>query len=90
MAKLPFWNHYPLDWLRDTSILSNEAKGVWSDILAYAWNEPDRGVYTRSREDFCRQLHLPPESYIPILSELKKVATVTASDVSVTLKCRRW
>lgn len=86
--KLPFWKHYPLDWLRDTGVLSNAVIGIWSHIEAYAWNEPERGVYKRLITDFCRQLRIEPEAFLPVISELKKVAEVTASDVEVTIKSR--
>lgn len=89
MAKLPFFPFYPLDWLRDTGGLSDKAKSVWIDILAYAWNEPTRGVYERSREAFCKQLRVDPADLLSILGQLTTVSVLTASDKIVTVKCRR-
>jgi len=89
MSKLPFFTFFPLDWLRDTGGLSPLAKSVWIDVLAYAWNEPERGVYERSREAFCNQLRVDQKDLISLLSELASVASVTASNEKVTLISRR-
>lgn len=58
MAKLPFFPFYPNDWIIDTRKLSPMARGVWIDILAIAWNEPERGVYERSHEMAANELTL--------------------------------
>jgi uncharacterized protein YdaU (DUF1376 family) len=89
MGKLPFIMFYQMDWLRDTGGLSPLAKAAWIDILAYAWNEPQRGVYERSREAFCSQLRIDQKDLLSVLSELTTVASVTASNEKVTVMSRR-
>lgn len=89
MSKLPYFPFYPLDWLRDTGGLSPMAKAAWIDILAYAWNEPNRGVYERSREAFCSQLRIDQGDLFSILGELATVADLTASNKIITVKSRR-
>jgi len=89
MSKLPYMQFFPSDWLRDTKVLSPEAKAVWIDILALAWNEPERGVYKRPIPAFCREHQLDGERGPSILEELKLVATVTISNHCVTVISRR-
>ncbi len=89
MPKLSFMKWFPGDWLRDTRILSAEAKGVWIDILCMAWNEPERGVYTRSKIDFCRELQILPKRYTSIIEELAKVGGVTFRNDLITVTSRR-
>jgi len=89
MSKLPFILFHPSDWLRDTGGLSPLAKAAWIDILCYAWNEPERGVFTRSREAFCSLLRIPAADFVSVISELATVASVTASNEKVTVMSRR-
>ncbi len=89
MPKLSFMKWFPGDWLRDTGLLSAEARGVWIDVLCLAWNSPERGVYHRLKDDFCRELRIPQERYQSILSELAKVGDVMIGNDSVTIKSRR-
>lgn len=87
--KLSFMKWFPSDWLRDTGRLSPEARGIWIDIICLAWNEPERGVYKRQKDEFCRELRLDPGRLIDICTDLASVATVTIRDKEVTVICRR-
>lgn len=93
MAKLPFFKFFPLDWLRDTRQLSSKARAAWIDILAIAWNEPKRGVYTRDIESMMRELGLIEQEVDNVLAELSSVATVTHRNDfltrEVTIESRR-
>src|SRR6266446_417538 len=75
MIKLPWSKWVWSDWFRDTGKLSAESKGAWIDIIGYSWNEPERGIYTRSRDQFCRELRIPQEHLLDVLSELMTVAS---------------
>lgn len=89
MPKLSFMKWFPGDWLRDTRLLSSEGKGAWIDVLCIAWNEPERGVYHRVKDDFCRELQIPNDRYEIVLRELAKVGDVMIGNDSVTVKSRR-
>jgi len=89
VPKLSFMKWFPGDWLRDTRLLSSEGKGAWIDVLCIAWNEPERGVYHRVKDDFCRELQIPIDRYEIVLRELAKVGDVMIGNDSVTVKSRR-
>ena len=75
--KLPFFQFYPMDWLRDTRSLSPETKGAWIDILAIAWNELERGIYKRWPDMMMRELGILERDQLEkILAELDGVATI--------------
>ena len=87
MAKLPYMQFYPLDWLGDTGGLSFASKATWIDLICIAWNEPNRGVYERPAQMFARDFGLiycgqenciNPEkcTFHQVLKELAYVATV--------------
>src|SRR5687768_9867751 len=80
--KMPFFQFYPLDWLRDTAKLSPEAKGYWIQILCYAWNEPFRGVYEREESAMCYELGIDLIRLEDLLDELKLVADIKRRTIS--------
>ena len=41
--KLPYWKHYPTDYLADTRMLTLEARGAWMDALCEMWHAEYRG-----------------------------------------------
>lgn len=87
--KLPFFQFYPLDWLADTRKLSPLARATWIDILAHAWNAPERGIYELPIAAFCAELGLDFKGLKSVLQELALVGEVTLRDEKVTVKCRR-
>lgn len=87
--KLPFLQFYPTDWLRDTRRLSAQTKAVWIDIIAYCWNEPERGVYTRTKRAMCHEHYLDEAELDEVLFELKTVADVLDGPEEVTIMSRR-
>lgn len=91
MPKLPFFQFYPLDWIRDTRCLPPEIRGVWIDILAIAWNEPKRGIYNRDQESLVRELGIKTEQVGMILDALKLVADVNLTEHNgrITVVSRR-
>ena len=56
--KLPFFQFFPLDWLADTTILSNEAKGAYIDILCQLWLSDTPGQRTWYKKEFTNMLRL--------------------------------
>jgi hypothetical protein len=89
MSKLPFMQFYPDLWLRDTRCLSHIAKSVWVDVVAYAWNEPARGVYERTFSAFCLEHRLESADANRVLAELRNVADVRFGEDQVRIECRR-
>ncbi len=89
MTKLPFMQFYPSDWLRDTRRLTAPAKAVWIDIIALCWNEPERGVYKRTKRAMCHEHYLDLPELEDILSELKSVADVLDNGDNVLIVSRR-
>lgn len=89
MAKMPFFQFYPLDWLRDTAKLSPEAQGHWIKILCFAWNEPNRGIYKRQETAMCYELNVDTMGLKDTLEELSQVADVTVDNGDVTIVSRR-
>lgn len=89
MSKMPFMQYYPEAWIRDTRRLTHLARSVWADIIAYSWNEPERGVYERSIEAFCQENHLSKPDADKVIQELIGVADVEFSETEVRVICRR-
>lgn len=79
----------PDRWIRDTRHLSAEAKGVLIDVLMFAHGEPNRGVYTRSKEVMAREVGIPLERLDNALRELSQALRVTVRNKKVTLVNRR-
>lgn len=46
--KLPYFNFFPGDWIKDTRILSLEAKAIWIDLLCLMHDSDRRGHLTRA------------------------------------------
>ena len=91
MAKLPFIPFYPADWLVDTRKLSAEAKGLWIDILCFAWNEEHRGIYFRTRSVMFRELGITAEKWDrKLVYEIGEVADVSEDKYDeITIVSRR-
>lgn len=101
MGKMPFFQLYPLDWLRDTRQLSHRARAVWIDVLCIAWNEPERGIYERREDMAAQELGLDIClghscrkddvicGYHHVMAELSYVADVTFDNLKVTIASRR-
>lgn len=57
MAKLPYMQFYPSDWLLDTHILSAATRGIWIDILSLMWREePRTGTLEYTVAGWCKRL----------------------------------
>lgn len=57
MAKLPYMQFYPGDWLLDTHVLSPATRGIWIDILSLMWREePRTGTLEYTVPGWCKRL----------------------------------
>lgn len=57
MAKLPYMQFYPGDWLLDTHVLSVATRGIWIDILCLMWREePRTGTLEYTMDGWCKRL----------------------------------
>lgn len=71
MAKLPYMQFYPADYLRDTRCLSMASRGAWIDILCALWNAPKRGMKTLTLEGWAGELGKPSLEVSLYLTDLK-------------------
>lgn len=70
MGKIPAYQFYPADYLRDTRALSLSAKGAWSDLLCFMWGAQNRGMLTDSVLGFSRMFGVTVEQTVAIFAEL--------------------
>ena len=98
--KLPAFQFYPGDWLKDTSLraTSVEARGLWIDMLCFMHESPRRGwlMLTISApmttEQLARAAGIQAEICQQLLSELESNGVVTVeqiADVGVAYVSRR-
>lgn len=90
--KLPAMQFYPGDWLKDTSVLSATARGVWISILVAMWDRSPRGVITASVPAYARLCGASEEEILASFSEMEThniPDLKRESNGDVTLKSRR-
>jgi uncharacterized protein YdaU (DUF1376 family) len=81
MAKLPFMQFYPADWIQDTQVLTSAAKGAWIDILCQLWVSDTAGSRTWNRKEFTTLLRLTYDEEIEeMVADLSRVGDVTLTD----------
>lgn len=59
MSKLPAFQFYPGDWIKDPALrrCSHEEKGIWIDLLCLMHESPERGILRGwSDEEICRSI----------------------------------
>lgn len=71
MAKLPYIQFFPADYLRDTRCLSLAARGVWMDVLCTLWNAPKRGQKTLTLEGWAGEVGKPESEVSALLLDLE-------------------
>ena len=92
MAKLPWMQFYPADYLLDTQLLSPASRGIWMDVICHLWRSETRGTMTLSREHWARLLRCTVKEFSHALDELQSQQicnAVTLSNNDVTLSSRR-
>lgn len=94
MAKLPYMQFYPADWLLDTLTISPSARGIWIDILSFMWRaEPRTGMMECTVEGWCKRLRCTDAAFRLAVEELTlehicEVRTDPCKDL-VRFTCRR-
>lgn len=58
MAKLPYMQFYPSDYIQDTQVLGLAEQGAWMRLLCAMWIAPRRGQLDWTFEIFARYLGL--------------------------------
>lgn len=76
MAKLPYMQFFPTDWLADTRMLTPSAKGIWIDTLADLWSAPERGLREASEREWARLWGVEPERVSDLVDQLGNVAGI--------------
>ncbi|EIQ00876.1 hypothetical protein OpiT1DRAFT_05433 [Opitutaceae bacterium TAV1] len=96
MAKLPYMQFFPADWLGDTRPLSLAAKGAWIDILCILHASVTRGVRTMPVVAWARTIGATADQAVAVIDELAntQVADVIREsgegcNAVVTLRNRR-
>lgn len=92
MGKLPAFQFYPSDYLRDTRRIPLEARGAWMDLLCQMWESPTRGTITDTMEGFGLLFGVTPDRADTIISLLavQKVCEISRkSRGRVTITNRR-
>jgi len=92
MADLPFIQFFVADWLRDTRVLTCEAKGAWVDLICYSWTAPEPGVLCLLPEAYGRMLGLDKKKTTVVLDELASLGVCDREDLPdgrIKITCRR-
>lgn len=92
MAKLPYMQFYPADYLLDTQPLSPAARGIWMDVICLLWRSETRGSLTMTMEQWARVLRCDVTVLVTLFEELrtyKICECVTKRHGDVTLLSRR-
>lgn len=92
MAKLPWMQFYPADYLLDTQLLSPAARGIWMDLICHLWRAEPRGTMTLPVTQWARLLRCSVREVTQCIDELKQhdiCNAVTLGNSDVTLSSRR-
>ena len=72
---------YPADWIKDTVVLTQQAKGCWIDILCQLWISETPGEHTWNRFAFKTMLRLDSDQIQTfIIAELSRVSDLSMTD----------
>jgi len=73
MAKLPSFQFYPGDWLRDPQLrmASPASRGIWIDLLCRAWDAPIRGVIVGTADQLQRLASCGEHDFSAFLEEIE-------------------
>lgn len=90
--KQPYIPFYTGDHLKDTRMLSLEAKGAWTDLIMFIWINGAAGIIEGSMEDFARMVGTSEVKFASVLLELcrKNICDVFGDQTKVfKIVCRR-
>jgi len=92
MAKLPWMQFYPADYLLDTQPLSPAARGLWMDLICLLWRADSRGSMTLTQDQWARLLRCDVTLLVTVLDELQQFTIcdiVNNGNATVTVRSRR-
>ncbi len=71
MAKLPAFQFYPADWLRDAELqmCSMSTQGIWINLLCYMWQQNERGKIRGTKQQFVRLVGCSESEFETFLAE---------------------
>jgi uncharacterized protein YdaU (DUF1376 family) len=72
MAKHPYMKFYCADWIRDTRLLSPEARGVWVDMLCIMHNQKNKGVITGDITKLAAAVSVDVNVFARVFEELRE------------------
>lgn len=82
MAKLPYMQFYPGDWLKATDLrgCSPTARGVWIDLLCLMWESPSRGTLPYTDSQIADTVAGPYEVVLAAVVELVSAGVASRDD----------
>jgi hypothetical protein len=85
MGKLPSFQFYPGDWLKDPQLrmASMSSKGIWIDLLCAMFEAKERGALEGTAHQFCKLLGCTRDEFDLFLSEARSVKFANVRDLSV-------
>lgn len=83
MAKLPSFQFYPGDWMKDPALrsVSAGARGLWMDLLCLMFECPVRGVLARVSGEPWKSRDIARATGVPLRSVERYVSELAAADV---------
>jgi hypothetical protein len=84
MGKLPSFQFYPGDWLKDPQLrmASMSSKGIWIDFLCAMFEAKERGALEGTADQFCKLLGCTRDEFDLFLSEARSVKFANVRELS--------
>lgn len=93
MGKIPAFQFYPADWLKDPGVqaATSATRGAWINLLCRMWESENRGTIEGTSDQIRKLAGCEPGEWMEIYKELVtlKIANVTEANKIITLKNRR-
>lgn len=68
MTKPPAFQFYPRDWVMSTRVLTPEQRGVYMDLLCFAW---DGDGLPDDRTEMAAMVGIPPQKFARVWDAIK-------------------
>lgn len=93
MSKIPAFQFYPADWLKDPAVQAASAatRGVWINLLCRMWESAERGRLRGTHDQLRKLAGCEKEEWEQCLQEIKqlKIADVHEMSAEVVIENRR-
>jgi len=97
VGKLPSFQFYPGDWLKDPQLrmAASSSRGIWIDLICAMWEAPERGVIEGTPAQFCKLVGCSADEFSLFLSETKSLRFANVQELSadpqgaIRVECRR-